>query len=84
MSRILRTDAAFKSKERKANHEKYNTLRPKAVLKALDDAIKEHMEGFNWWKGVCMFISIAQGSNEGIDLSNVLLMVTGKECGDSV
>ena len=42
------------------------------------------MEGFNWWKGVCMFISIAQGSNEGIDLSNVLLMVTGKECGDRV
>ncbi|KAF3570632.1 hypothetical protein F2Q69_00061536 [Brassica cretica] len=37
----IQPNAAFKSKERKANHEKYNTLWPKAVLEALDDAIKE-------------------------------------------
>lgn len=42
LSRILRTDAAVKGIERKANSEKYLTLWPKAVLEALDEAIKEN------------------------------------------
>ncbi|CAN8268123.1 unnamed protein product [Cochlearia groenlandica] len=42
LSRILRTDAAVKGIERKANSEKYNTLWPKAVLEALDEAIREN------------------------------------------
>ncbi|CAK9168686.1 unnamed protein product [Ilex paraguariensis] len=42
LSRILRTEAAIKAIERKANSTKYNRLWPKAVLEALDDAIKEN------------------------------------------
>ncbi|CAL5381896.1 unnamed protein product [Camellia sinensis] len=42
LSRILRTEAAIKAIERKANSTKYNRLWPKAVLEALDDAIREH------------------------------------------
>lgn len=42
LSRILRTDAAVKGIERKANSEKYITLWPKAVLEALDEAIREN------------------------------------------
>lgn len=42
LSRILRTEAAIKAIERKANSAKYNNLWPKAVLEALDDAIKEN------------------------------------------
>lgn len=42
LSRILRADAAVKGIERKANSEKYNTLWPKAVLEALDEAIREN------------------------------------------
>lgn len=42
LSRILRTEAAIKAIEQKANSKKYNNLWPKAVLEALDDAIKEN------------------------------------------
>ncbi|CAL5381900.1 unnamed protein product [Camellia sinensis] len=42
LSRILRTEAAIKAIERKANSTKYNRLWPKAVWEALDDAIREH------------------------------------------
>lgn len=42
ISRILRTEAAIKAIERKANSSKYNNLQPKAVLEALYDAIKEN------------------------------------------
>uniref|UniRef100_A0A1J3D087 Pentatricopeptide repeat-containing protein n=1 Tax=Noccaea caerulescens TaxID=107243 RepID=A0A1J3D087_NOCCA len=42
LSRILRADAAVKGIERKANSEKYITLWPKAVLEALDEAIREN------------------------------------------
>lgn len=42
LSRILRTDAAIEAIERKANSKKYNKLWPRAVLEALDDAIKEN------------------------------------------
>ncbi|KFK34566.1 hypothetical protein AALP_AA5G162300 [Arabis alpina] len=42
LSRILRDDAAVKGVERKANSQKYNTLRPKTVLDALDEAIKDN------------------------------------------
>ncbi|EEF44586.1 pentatricopeptide repeat-containing protein At3g53170 [Ricinus communis] len=41
LSRFLRTDAAIKAIEQKADSSKYNRLWPKAVLEALDDAIKE-------------------------------------------
>lgn len=40
LSRILRTESAIKAIERKANSSKYNNLWPKAVLEALNDAIK--------------------------------------------
>ncbi|KAF9675565.1 hypothetical protein SADUNF_Sadunf09G0045400 [Salix dunnii] len=42
LSRILRTEAAIKAIEQKANSKKYNNLWPKAVLEALDEAIKEN------------------------------------------
>ncbi|KAF2293431.1 hypothetical protein GH714_001712 [Hevea brasiliensis] len=42
LSRILRTDAAIKAIEQKANSKKYNRLWPKAVLEALDDAIRDN------------------------------------------
>ncbi|KAJ6692066.1 PENTATRICOPEPTIDE REPEAT-CONTAINING PROTEIN 1 MITOCHONDRIAL [Salix purpurea] len=42
LSRILRTEAAIKAIEQKANSKKYNNLWPKAVLEALDDAMKEN------------------------------------------
>ncbi|XP_065871248.1 pentatricopeptide repeat-containing protein At3g53170 isoform X2 [Euphorbia lathyris] len=42
LSRILRTDAAIKAIEQKAKSNKYNNLWPKAVLDALDEAIKEN------------------------------------------
>lgn len=42
LSRILRTDAAVKGIVRKANSRKYKQLWPKAVLEALDDAIREN------------------------------------------
>ncbi|XP_030492660.2 pentatricopeptide repeat-containing protein At3g53170 [Cannabis sativa] len=45
LSRILRTDAAIKNIERKANSKKYNKLWPKAVLEALDEAISN-----NFWE----------------------------------
>jgi hypothetical protein len=53
LSRILRTEAAIKAIEQKANSKKYNNLWPKAVLEALEDAIKE-----NQWESalkVCGF-----------------------------
>lgn len=40
LSRILRTEAAIKGVENKANSWKHKQLWPKAVLEALDDAIK--------------------------------------------
>ena len=45
LSRILRTDAAIRNIERKANSKKYNRLWPKAVLEALDEAIRK-----NFWE----------------------------------
>ncbi|KAL3537476.1 hypothetical protein ACH5RR_000842 [Cinchona calisaya] len=51
LSRILRTEAAIKNIERKANSNKYNNLNPKAVLEALDDAIK----GNNWESALKIF-----------------------------
>ncbi|KAH6765888.1 LOW protein: PPR containing protein [Perilla frutescens var. hirtella] len=42
LSRFLRTDSAIKAIERKANSSKYNNLWPKAVLEALNDAIKQN------------------------------------------
>lgn len=42
LSHILRTEAAIKAIERKANSDKYNRLWPRAVLEALDDAIREN------------------------------------------
>ncbi|KAK6121557.1 hypothetical protein DH2020_044700 [Rehmannia glutinosa] len=42
LSRILRTESAIKAIERKANSSKYNNLLPKAVLEALNDAIKQN------------------------------------------
>lgn len=41
LSRILRTEAAIRGVENKANSKKYKQLWPKAVLEALDEAIKE-------------------------------------------
>ncbi|CAL1367405.1 unnamed protein product [Linum trigynum] len=41
LSNILRTEAAIKAIEQKANSNKHNTLWPKAVLDALDDAISD-------------------------------------------
>ncbi|KAL7083621.1 hypothetical protein ACP275_14G174900 [Erythranthe tilingii] len=40
LSRILRTESAIKAVERKSKSSKYNNLWPKAVLEALNDAIK--------------------------------------------
>ncbi|KAF3437935.1 hypothetical protein FNV43_RR20691 [Rhamnella rubrinervis] len=45
LSRILRTEAAIRNIERKANSKKYNRLWPKAVLEALDEAIRK-----NYWE----------------------------------
>lgn len=42
LSRILRTQSAIKAIEKKANSSKYNNLWPKAVLEALDDAIRNN------------------------------------------
>ncbi|KAL0456215.1 UNVERIFIED_CONTAM: Pentatricopeptide repeat-containing protein [Sesamum latifolium] len=42
LSRILRTEAAIKAIEKKANSSKYKNLWPKAILEALSDAIKEN------------------------------------------
>ncbi|CAK7330905.1 unnamed protein product [Dovyalis caffra] len=42
LSRILRTEAAINAIEQKANSKKHNNLWPKAVLEALDEAIKEN------------------------------------------
>ncbi|RAL53869.1 hypothetical protein DM860_004340 [Cuscuta australis] len=42
LSRILRTEAAVKAIEKKANSSKYNNLWPKVVLEALHDAIREN------------------------------------------
>ncbi|KAL3639819.1 hypothetical protein CASFOL_014787 [Castilleja foliolosa] len=42
LSRILRTDSAIKAVEKKAYSSKYNNLWPKAVLEALNDAIKQN------------------------------------------
>lgn len=41
LSHILRTEAAISAIERKANSRKHTRLWPKAVLEALDDAIRE-------------------------------------------
>lgn len=41
LSRILRTEAAIKAIEQKANSKKYTNLWPKAVLEALDEAIRD-------------------------------------------
>lgn len=41
LSRILRTDSAIRGIERKTNSKKRNSLWPKAVLEALDEAIAE-------------------------------------------
>ncbi|KAL6288548.1 hypothetical protein ACE6H2_006058 [Prunus campanulata] len=43
LSRLLRTDAAVRNIERKANSNKYNNLWPKAVLEALDEAIANNL-----------------------------------------
>lgn len=43
LSRILRTEAAVKNIERKANSNKYNNLWPKPVLEALDEAISNNL-----------------------------------------
>lgn len=40
LSHILRTEAAIEAIEKKANSNKHNRLWPKAVLEALDDAIR--------------------------------------------
>lgn len=42
LSLILRTDAAVEGIARKANSRKYKQLWPKAVLEALDEAIREN------------------------------------------
>ncbi|KAL0413709.1 UNVERIFIED_CONTAM: Pentatricopeptide repeat-containing protein [Sesamum radiatum] len=42
LSRILRTEAAIKAIEKKANSSKYKNLWPKAVLEALSDAIRHN------------------------------------------
>ncbi|CAN4076839.1 unnamed protein product [Withania somnifera] len=42
LSRILRTEAAIRGIERKANSEKYTNLWPKAVLEALDEAVRDN------------------------------------------
>lgn len=57
LSRILRTDAAIRNIERKANSKKYNNLWPKPVLEALDQAIRN-----NYWETalkVCLFSLIS-------------------------
>ncbi|XAR63465.1 hypothetical protein NMG60_11023406 [Bertholletia excelsa] len=51
MSRILRTEAAIKAIERKSKSSKYNRLWPKAVLDALDDAIREN----SWESAIKIF-----------------------------
>ncbi|KAM1049492.1 hypothetical protein ACFX2C_028592 [Malus domestica] len=43
LSQLLRTDAAVRNIERKANSKKYNNLWPKAVLEALDEAIAANL-----------------------------------------
>lgn len=42
LSRILRTEHAIQGIERKANSSKYSRLWPKAVLEALDEAIRDN------------------------------------------
>ncbi|OWM78392.1 hypothetical protein CDL15_Pgr016116 [Punica granatum] len=42
LSRILRTESAIRGIEKKANSSKYSRLWPKAVLEALDEAIRDN------------------------------------------
>lgn len=42
LSRILRTEAAIRGIERKVKSDKHTNLWPKAVLEALDDAIRDN------------------------------------------
>ncbi|XP_057978589.1 pentatricopeptide repeat-containing protein At3g53170 isoform X2 [Malania oleifera] len=51
LSGILRTEAAISNIERKANSNKYNSLWPKAVLEALDEAIR----GNEWESALKIF-----------------------------
>lgn len=44
LSRLLRTESAILGIEKKVNSKKYNNLWPKAILEALDDAIRRN----NW------------------------------------
>uniref|UniRef100_A0A5B7C198 Pentatricopeptide repeat-containing protein n=1 Tax=Davidia involucrata TaxID=16924 RepID=A0A5B7C198_DAVIN len=53
LSRILRTEAAIKAIEKKANSTKYNRLWPKAVLEALDDARRQ-----NRWESALKIFSL--------------------------
>lgn len=55
LSHILRTEAAIEAIEKKANSNKHNRLWPKAVLEALDDAIRA-----NRWESalkVCVLLT---------------------------
>lgn len=58
LSRILRTESAIKAIERKANSSKYNNLLPKAVLEALNDAIKQ-----NRWESALKVSSSSSSCN---------------------
>ncbi|KAL3639814.1 hypothetical protein CASFOL_014782 [Castilleja foliolosa] len=60
LSRILRTDSAIKAVEKKASSSKYNNLWPKAVLEALNDAIKQ-----NRWESALK--EEVDRLNEGVD-----------------
>lgn len=51
LSRILWTEAAIKNIERKSKSNKYNNLWPKAVLEALNEAIKQ----FRWESALQIF-----------------------------
>ncbi|KAK6933841.1 Pentatricopeptide repeat [Dillenia turbinata] len=51
LSRILRTEAAVKAIEKKANSKKYNHLSPKPILEALDVAVSHN----NWETALKIF-----------------------------
>ncbi|XP_075477236.1 pentatricopeptide repeat-containing protein At3g53170 isoform X2 [Primulina tabacum] len=58
LSRILTTEAAIKAIEKKANSSKYSNLWPKAILEALNDAVKR-----NRWESALKIFDLLRRQN---------------------
>ncbi|CAN1816013.1 Pentatricopeptide repeat-containing protein At3g53170 [Linum perenne] len=80
LSNILRTEAAIKAIEQKANSNKHTTLWPKAVLDALDEAISS----LNWEAALKIFglLRKQQWYEPRSQIYSKLMMMLGK-CGQA-